>query len=112
MEVFPGSNGRTLRMLQEQQDVAAASILRSLFGDGGRIVDPLRMGERISRGAVVARCDMQRLMKILHEVQEPAKGLKPREVRRFGLRLKDLNTTLNHVDDVVWVGKGQHRIIL
>jgi hypothetical protein len=32
MEIFPGADGRTLRMLQEQQDVAAAIIPRRLLG--------------------------------------------------------------------------------
>jgi hypothetical protein len=34
------------------------------------IINPLRMGQRISRGAVVAEGDVERLVKIFHKVQE------------------------------------------
>jgi hypothetical protein len=72
MEVFPSASGGTVRMLEEEQYVAASIVLGMLLHGGDGIVNSFRMGEGISRGAVIAGGDMERLVKILHEVKEPS----------------------------------------
>lgn len=81
---------------------------RSLAPGGG---NSLGMGQGISRSAVIARDDVQRLMKVFHKMGEPAQRLQRRKLRGFGLGFKDLNTLLNHVHDVMCPNKWQNRVL-
>jgi hypothetical protein len=54
---------------------------------------------------------MEQLVKILHEVHQPPKRLQPGELWRLRFCLQNVNTSLNHLHDVIRPGEKQHRIL-